>query len=142
MKKSKEVSVESFNLPSGKLSHTPTPWKLEHYGIGDSETQIVSYAENKGTKIIARLAPHGDFEKRESDAAFIVRAVNAHDELIAALKQARESYVYRTRHENKVVGEGDTLLSVIDAALAKAEGVQSMQNAYSEGGEFRSHNRD
>jgi hypothetical protein len=89
--------------------HTPTPWTDKAGEIYDAEGHVV---------LLFGLKTPDVLENR----ARVVRAVNAHDELVVALKQARESYVYRTRHENKVVGEGDTLLSVIDAALSKAEG--------------------
>lgn len=55
--------------------HTPTPW--HHTGkatLRGADGDYIATLENNG--------------RRAGNAAFIVRAVNAHDELVAALKEA------------------------------------------------------
>lgn len=54
-------------------SHTPTPWEVGDDGI------VTPYA---GDRIIVQTG----MDSIEADQDFIVRAVNAHDALIAALK--------------------------------------------------------
>lgn len=51
MNQSKEVSVKSFNIPSGELPHMPTPWEIdEHY---EREPWMVKYEEIQN---LAKLA--------------------------------------------------------------------------------------
>lgn len=71
--------------------HTPTPWKLnkaldgEHV-VYDPQTQYgIAYThsgDGKGAHI-------EDEDTRLANAAFIVRAVNAHDALVKALEDSR-----------------------------------------------------
>jgi len=80
--------------PFEPVSHTPTPWAmnaiytkgvLSHWGIngvcetGDQFTsgRIVD---------VPRNAPNHDGPTQEANAAFIVKAVNCHEELLAACK--------------------------------------------------------
>lgn len=70
--------------------HTPTPWHLGRNGGVYADTQFSRvFADGSGT---ARVCLSCDFPDRpgEDDAneAFIVRAVNHHDALVAALRAA------------------------------------------------------
>lgn len=57
--------------------HTPTPWKVEKSGvIMDMHEAVVGTLLERPTQ--------------SANAAFIVRAVNAHDDLVAALKEANK----------------------------------------------------
>jgi len=74
--KTKEVPVESFNLPSGKLSqHTPTPWTATKFG----DTKATSLYADGGTVSLGNI-------KSKDDAEFIVSAVNSHEALLEAAK--------------------------------------------------------
>ena len=85
--------------------HTPTPWHV----AGTS-------------RIRAEMTPLNDliadvhWRNRDANAEFIVRAVNAHDDLVAALRGARE---WLPPIANRPALK--TALAAIDAALAKAE---------------------
>lgn len=94
------------------MSHTPT---LAKYGVREDESIWFS---------IEREGKHNqfDYEGQEWSVAFIVKACNAHDELVAALKQAKDL---------AKVAEGMTgcrsdddwvwgIQKTIDEALAKA----------------------
>ena len=90
--------------------HTPTPWDTN------------GFLSNDGIRIyhrqdeVAHLSDIGlDQDVLEAHAAFIIRAVNAHDDLLAALKEAR-NFVLATPFA------APTQLARIDAAIAKAEG--------------------
>lgn len=70
--------------------HTPGPWKVANNGISGKKTAtfriwrndpLQADGENKG---YACIAPH---VHGEANAAFIVRACNAHDDLLAALER-------------------------------------------------------
>lgn len=105
--KSKEVSVESFNLPSGRLEHTPTPW---HYDGEYIRTGLNRFDPETKVQIIAEI---NDTENWEANAAFIVRAVNSHENLLAMMKTAIIDI------ENGSLGNA---LSVLRFAIAKAGG--------------------
>lgn len=62
-------------------THTPTPWKLD-------DTRPMVYVMGADGETIA------SFDRRsieEANAAFIVRAVNAHEELLFACKEAADA---------------------------------------------------
>lgn len=92
------------------VQHTPTPW--EH--LPDEEGSPIVGAGQRICDMDCRsFSDDESFESQtaqmEADAAFIVRACNAHDELVAALKHAEKML---ERH-----GEASTM---IGEALAKA----------------------
>lgn len=68
------------------------------------------------TEVIAEVCD-GEPGVAEADAKFIVRACNAYDELLAALRQARADILDPNRGPH---GTGPAIAK-IDAAIAKAE---------------------
>jgi hypothetical protein len=83
------------------VGHTPTPWR----------------ASSSDPKAIRRKTRFIGATEREEDTAFIVRAVNAHDDLVAALKEARDALV-----RAPAIFMPSYTIGKIDTALAKAEG--------------------
>lgn len=83
--------------------HTPTPWSNDYappstgFGSGYGKSQILD-TRNRPIAAVALVEPEvgplyrgGGFSKEaldtlEANAAFIVKAVNCHDKLLAALK--------------------------------------------------------
>lgn len=69
-------------------NHTPTPW-TQHNG------EIFAERDDFGTMQVAQVmwrnpasyAEYGGAQQAEADTAFIVTACNAHDELVAALRE-------------------------------------------------------
>ncbi len=97
-----------------KTTHTPTPWKyVEDKSLGDREF-------GKGETMDGKNTPFSSI-KRE-DAAFIVRAVNSHEELLFALKQLLEMVEDRPRHKYEVPGTVGDREKLAHKAIAKAEG--------------------
>lgn len=97
--------------------HTPTPWKPVKDGALDR--MIV---DSKGSTI-AHVLSETTINK---DAAFIVRAVNAHEELMAIVKAIAESF---NAGASQVYAEAlaphtddETLKTWINKAIAKASG--------------------
>ncbi len=97
--------------------HTPTPWMqagVSRYIVKDLES----------VSIASTTVPKGRNDKEEealeklayANAAFIVRAVNSHDELLKALSVLKNSItgVYYLGEEKEI--------EIIDKAIAKAEG--------------------
>lgn len=74
----KEAIVEQ------KAKHTPIPWQQEH--TKDKKVNSVDIYANNGACIATVRSNHG-YETREANAAFIVKAVNCHDQLVEALQK-------------------------------------------------------
>lgn len=80
-------------------THTPTPWNVDEYkSIVDSEGNTIS------ANGFAMVMSYGEEQKKaQANAAHIVKCVNMHDELVKALKNAREEleeYESSLNHEN------------------------------------------
>lgn len=63
--------------------HTPTPWSVS--------TKCPVAVENEDGAIILIIAATGDIDQGQSDAAFIVRACNAHKDLVTALEDLADT---------------------------------------------------
>lgn len=75
--------------------HTPTPWKLEN-----SSTVIVP--DGAGGTIAEVYGD--DVKEQKANAAFIVKAVNAHDVLVTALRRT-EKHVPRESFDRDILWE-------------------------------------
>lgn len=67
------------------ISHTPLPWSI------DKTDQLTMIVDSK-KDVVAALSTidlKGRPEEEMANAAFIVKAVNSHDALVEALRQAR-----------------------------------------------------
>lgn len=82
--------------------HTPTPWrvitkraattKVEIYGDVVTKVAVVPYTPFRKDKPVARNALlRPEYLEGRANAAFIVRAVNCHEELVAALETTLEA---------------------------------------------------
>lgn len=101
------------------MDTSATQWTYEVHQLSEGYSAIV-YDEN-GRAVADHL--------REEHARLIVRAVNAHDELVEALTLARKSVAYAHKCVAEELFEPDDSifehpLKVIDAALARARGEQ------------------
>lgn len=90
-------------------NHTPTPWEVDGDEIRTPEPQ--GY-------LVARVTGETDQEACAT-ARFIVRAVNAHEELLFALKMARR--MLDTWDDDRDFPEWNEAKQVISQAIAKAE---------------------
>lgn len=88
-------------------AHTPTPWN------NDSPSGLVIFSETERVATVDDLGSSFRTKEMKANAAFIVRAVNSHDDLLITLKSLR-----------KAVSQylAESVASDIDAAIAKAEG--------------------
>ncbi len=104
-----------------KHPHTPTPWTIE---ISSSEDELLIFsAENCVASVPIWHDGDDDDTLRDlshANAAFIVRACNAHDNLVTTLKLALEALNTARRFR---VGDTDSyrIASRIDAALKAVE---------------------
>ena len=69
------------------MSHTPTPWNIDNTDYGAPLIRAKT-CWMKGSRDVAKVLYHYGSEDPEVDqnAAFIVRACNAHEELVEALR--------------------------------------------------------
>jgi hypothetical protein len=89
------------------MTHTPTPWRVtKAYRItgGPQGHTYVASLDN-----VKHLSP----EELEANAAFIVRAVNSHDEMLAALKGVCIDL--------RAAGRGEAFIRIANL-IAKVEG--------------------
>lgn len=108
-----------------KMTATPRPWALDTNEDGD-----VFGVNAPDAELIVCDPPPAHFVKSraawEANAALIVKAVNAHDDLVAALKAA-EGYLLNAKIDLETGAPKRTAiqtieggLKVVRAALAKA----------------------
>lgn len=91
--------------PEAKPTHTPTPWRISECTNGDIYIGGHEWAAKMVDKVDFTTMP------KEANAAFIVRAVNAHEELVQTAKEMQV--------ELKKLGVGALTW---DRRIAKAEG--------------------
>lgn len=111
------------------INHTPTPWTCRDNGQTFMiEGALESHPAGEGRGFIATTGFHraklgkAPSERQSANAEYIVRACNAHDALLSALRQFSVTC-------DTLVSNGVTLpLSIVDcyqsakAAIAKAAG--------------------
>lgn len=88
-------------------NHTPTPWR---HVLLDVDTSEVVGSDNSTVCSNEEYYPHS---VSEEDMKFIVRACNAHDDLLAALERARDNLLLWTDTKHGAIVQ-------IDAVLFKA----------------------
>ncbi len=119
-----------------ETKHTPTPWETSDHKDG---TWVLKGRTYRGCKIIHQLPQAGANTIRaicmlppdeggpksatnNANAAFIVRAVNAHDELVAACARTAEWIVANSALGNMSMLQPEVPVNMLRAAIAKAEG--------------------
>ena len=99
------------------MEYTPTPWtaqeRAQDPGLGKNKVFITG-ADGKRVCSLTREADGRTLQEARDNMEFIVRAVNAHDELVEALRMAIG--VLDTD------GGYDGTVDELKKALAKAEG--------------------
>ncbi|MDP2952895.1 MAG: hypothetical protein Q8O76_06235 [Chloroflexota bacterium] len=95
--------------------HTPTPWVVDAKPImGNSGPAIRTVGRH-----IARMGWNDEEDK--ANAAFIVRAVNSHDGLLAAVKALLGHSAHKCRFHGPAVCDQCEAQKQARAAIAKAE---------------------
>lgn len=67
--------------------HTATPWRVVN-GIFIRDEIMPFDRDDRDTALIATASGYGTIARDEANAAFIVRACNSHNQLVAALTEA------------------------------------------------------
>lgn len=110
-----ECISTQFNGEIKMTKHTPTPWcyKFSEDMNGYENENYVLYSEEENLCAGNYYSTPGI--EKEADAAFIVKAVNMHDELVKTLQEAAD------RLEN-LAGLGQLSNDKICQVLTKAKG--------------------
>ena len=109
--------------------HTPTPWTLEHQSSDDGNENFGGgVLDSNGKSYVAELVPEKD------DAEFIVKAVNNHDALVAALEAAiieitnyhlhlvdSSEYLYSEKEDEHRIKMSAKAINAGEAALKSAQ---------------------
>lgn len=108
---------------SNTAQHTPTPWHVVNGSLIKDELMPFDRDE-RDTVLVATTAGTATAEVAEANAAFIVRACNSHEQLVAVAKLARgltNAIMQSSSKDAALVAEAAESLRRIDAALAAAE---------------------
>jgi hypothetical protein len=97
--------------------HTPTPWRIMPENQAQS-AWIIADAEGGSIADCEPPGPWMTVDEADANAALIVRAVNAYDALLAALKVARQWMPDKPISPSSLAA---TDIATIDAAIALAE---------------------
>lgn len=101
-----------------QVSHAPLPWSVQNSDDiweGDEHPTIPLFKAANHLRSWGREYPHAE---RHANAAFIVRACNAHDDLLAALKRIVTAYDLPGHWQDEVA----QAMGQARAAIARAEG--------------------
>jgi len=109
---------------------TPTPWWTDTEGRGDQQHNVICGSlDAHGTQVVVDDLNAGyllDPEERHANAAFIVKAVNNHEALVAMLEDARLQLEYMQEKHSYATGE--TVLARIRGVLASVSAPGSDAN--------------
>jgi type IV secretory pathway VirB10-like protein len=109
--------------------HTPTPWRASKARKSSNFGAYVAFVQTVDpASVLAKVSggPTDDREVAEANAAFIVRAVNAHDDLVKALGELADAIEEDQSSDPDMPSHGDTALRLeravegARAALSKA----------------------
>ena len=113
-----------------KQAHTPTPWKAVESSTNGEPDGGTLWLVTEDDETVANLSRIGAkaFEVQRANAAFIVKAVNCHEEFLAALKLSAAELKYFHEESGDCDHHVDVCVcSIINArehvekAIAKAE---------------------
>lgn len=108
-----ELCGKKMPTPTPQGQHTPTPWTTENLNpfiLGPDEKAVCQMTWGKRP-----------MAEEKANAAFIVRAVNAHEELLEALKTVKQAF--DDFHTGKTESLNSSWLSAkIFTAISRAEG--------------------
>ena len=100
--------------------HTETPWQ-QGEKLGGNPLEIWSASGKHVVQVTkSPFGPYPDGPEAFHNAAFIVRAVNSHDDLVAALKEARKA-IHHAQASATIPSFYNECLVNIDAALKATE---------------------
>lgn len=123
-----------MTTPNQKTGHTPTPWMQNENRIETCDLMVEGRPELGGISV-ATIYPPADIQAvkgieaaikvKDANAAFIVRACNSHDALVAALHSASSELEAAHAHllslHSRNIDRGSMTNALIDGTLTAAE---------------------
>ena len=110
------------------MKNTPTPWEVFAWKSEDGAKAAEHHIRSVSGQLIARAYKRNlSLVESESNADFIVRAVNSHDELLDAVYEANKYFAYcrenlkGERSEQEVIDQCDVAQMACLNVLAKVE---------------------
>jgi len=102
------------------MAHTPTPWKVNNKAFGDTDMVGAELEIRSKWGLVAKASTiHEDMVIAEANARFIVQAVNAYDDMLAACETGLElAKIVMYQHPDCEVYQAQK--EIIEAAIAKA----------------------
>lgn len=104
------------------VAHSPLPWRK---AFSENQQWLVVNGLGDDGDVIARIPRFKDFID-QADAEFIVRACNAHDELIAALRAIKRRIHFigmpQEPFRDDDAPDWRKEIALLEAAIAKADG--------------------
>lgn len=124
----KEVACSASNPERAThsfIAHTPGPWKVNASGLGHGgpwDRIEIETCEPGGGTVVATV--NKMISAGSANAAFIVRAVNSHDDLLAALKACLDWHIELVNSGDAGFwnAEDDDCVKQARAAISKATG--------------------
>lgn len=105
-------------------THTPTPWELYDEGKSAVGHQFAIVGNKERIATVHGL--ENELPKTQANAAFIVRAVNCHDELVETIKLLKRCCKEALSDKWDRSDDGfESMIEDCDRALAKAKGGQN-----------------
>lgn len=114
------VSTSSRTAPTPD-SHSPLPWHIRK-PLGERRPFDAEQIDSADRYGVAGCQTYAIDDSNTTNAAFIVRCVNSHDALVAALKAICDDAIGELRDPLWIVRQ--ELILKASAALAKAEATQ------------------
>ena len=102
-------------IPDVNPQHTPTPWTTDGVAIWNEIGNVV--AASVSTADTRLYHTKTDYKQASVNAAFLVRAVNAHEELLDAVKMALDAELSLAARIPRPLR-----IKFLKQAIAKAEG--------------------
>jgi hypothetical protein len=103
------------------MNHTPTPWTAKGYDVRAGQAgRMIAYTGPHHTP--DDQYPKGCKLEDEANAAFIVKAVNCHDELVEALENCLSAFETHYVAGEKLSDIYSARIERARAAIAKAKG--------------------
>jgi len=116
-----------------KQKHTPTPWEVgrnthEIPGIWTKRGKVVVLFGGQNGEDDHGMPKYEKTDKGEANAAHIVKCVNAHDQLVAALRTQRDTCGFvaesmPAKHRKLAMACREAMLSAQEALKAAGEEV-------------------
>lgn len=107
--------------------HTPTPWKVKYRHTYGTSEAIAIIADNVGV-VATACSSNFSIEQRLANAEYVVRAANAHEELLEVARLS-DRYLTKLIEDNDFIDLPRQLIDLlidwrktVGAAIAKAEG--------------------